>query len=155
VERLLDEAREAGIRLAIATTTTGDNIKALLDSTLGPDAMSWFEVIASADEVPDKKPSPAVYVYTLERLGLRARECVAFEDSENGIVAATRAGIPTVITVNDYTRGGDYRDAALVLDHLGEPHAPCKVLGGRAADRLPRPFWYVNVAVLGRLTADD
>lgn len=153
VERLLREARAAGIRLAIATTTTGDNIKALLDSTLGPEAMGWFEVIASADEVPDKKPSPAVYTYTLEKLGLDARECVAFEDSENGIVAATRAGIPTVITVNDYTRGGDYQDAALVLDHLGEPNAPCKVLGGRAAERLPRPFWCVNVAMLGRLLA--
>jgi len=154
VERLLHEARAAGIRLAIATTTTGENIAALLISTLGPEAMGWFEVVASADEVPDKKPSPAVYLYTLEMLGLDAADCVAFEDSENGLVAARRAGLRTIVTVNDYTREGAFDDATLVLDHLGEPDRPFTVLGGRAAASVPRAMTYVSSALLERLPAD-
>jgi beta-phosphoglucomutase-like phosphatase (HAD superfamily) len=160
VERLLREARAAGIRLAIATTTTGENIAALLISTLGPEAMDWFEVLASADEVPDKKPSPAVYLYALEMLGLEAADCIAFEDSENGLIAARRAGLRTVVTVNDYTWEGEFGDATLVLDHLGEPDRPFSVLGGRAAARLfheqsPYSMTYVNAALLERLPADD
>lgn len=159
-ERLLREARAAGIRLAIATTTTGENIAALLISTLGPESMDWFEVMASADEVPDKKPSPAVYLYAMEMLGLEAADCVAFEDSENGLIAARRAGLRTIVTVNDYTREGEFGDATLVVDHLGESDLPFTVLGGRAAARLlrehgSRPLGCVNSALLEWLPADD
>lgn len=133
VARLLREARAAGMRLAIATTTTRGNVIALLRNTLGEEALDWFELIATADEVSDKKPSPAVYEYCLHHLGLSPRECLAFEDSENGMAATRAAGIPVLITVNDYTRDGDYGDAALVLESLGEPQAPARVLGGRAA----------------------
>lgn len=155
VERLLRAARGASIRLAIATTTTSENVAALLVSALGPEALDWFEVIAGANEVPDKKPSPAVYLYALDLLGLDAPDCIAFEDSENGLIAARRAGLKTVVTVNDYTRGGDYGDAELVLDHLGEPDRPFTVLGGRAAGRLPRAATHVNTALLEWLCADE
>lgn len=155
VERLLREARAAGIRLAIATTTTGENIAALLISTLGPESMEWFEVMASADEVPDKKPSPAVYLYAMDLLGLEAADCVAFEDSENGLIAARRAGLRTIVTVNDYTRDGAFDDATLVVDHLGEPDLPFTVLGGRAGARVPRSMSCVDSALLEWLPADD
>jgi beta-phosphoglucomutase-like phosphatase (HAD superfamily) len=135
VERLLREARAAGLRLAVATTTTGGNVRSLLRNTLGAQAEGWFELIASADEVSDKKPSPAVYEYCLRQLGLAAAECIAFEDSENGMAATSAAGIRVIITVNGYTEDGDYAGAELVLDTLGEPGAPCRVLGGRAAAR--------------------
>ncbi|MCC6207711.1 MAG: HAD family hydrolase [Gammaproteobacteria bacterium] len=155
VERLLREARAAGIRLAIATTTTGENISALLISTLGPESMEWFEVLASADEVPDKKPSPAVYLYAMEMLDLDAADCIAFEDSENGLIAARRAGLRTIVTVNDYTREGEFGDATLVVDHLGEPDLPFTVLGGRVAARVPATMTRVDSALLEWLPADD
>ncbi|MDR2876799.1 MAG: HAD-IA family hydrolase [Chromatiales bacterium] len=136
VARLLRAARSAGLRLAIATTTTGTNVSTLLRSTLGEESLGWFELMATADEVSDKKPSPAVYEYCLDHLGLAAHECLAFEDSENGMAATRAAGIPVLITVNDYTRDGDYRDAELVVESLGEPQAPTRVLGGRAAARV-------------------
>lgn len=136
VARLLREARDAGMRLAIATTTTGANVSTLLRNTLGEESLGWFELMATADEVSDKKPSPAVYEYCLHHLGLSARECLAFEDSENGMAATRGAGIPVIITVNDYTRDGDYGDAELVVESLGEPQAPARVLGGRAAGRV-------------------
>ncbi|WP_096361848.1 HAD family hydrolase [Sulfuricaulis limicola] len=130
VRRLLEEARRAGIRLAIATTTTPDNVSALLQHAIAPDAESWFEVIGAGDVVPAKKPAPDIYHYVLERLGLAPAQCLAFEDSENGLRAARDAGLRTVITVNDYTRTHDFRGAAIVLNHLGEPDRAFEVLSG-------------------------
>jgi HAD superfamily hydrolase (TIGR01509 family) len=130
VRRLLVEARASGLRLAIATTTTPENVTALLRHALAPDAESWFEVIAAGDVVPAKKPAPDIYWYALEKLGLEARACLAFEDSENGLRAARGAGLETIVTVNDYTRDQDFGDARLVLDQLGEPDQPFRVLSG-------------------------
>jgi len=130
VRRLLEEARRAGVRLAIATTTTPDNVSALLRHAIAPDAESWFEVIGAGDVVPAKKPAPDIYHYVLERLGLAPAQCLAFEDSENGLRSARTAGLQTVITVNDYTRRHDFRDALVVLDHLGEPDQTLAVLSG-------------------------
>ncbi|MBI5782884.1 MAG: HAD family hydrolase [Gammaproteobacteria bacterium] len=128
VRRLLEEARHAGIRLAIATTTTPDNVSAMLQHAISPDAESWFEVIGAGDVVPAKKPAPDIYNHVLERLGLPPSQCMAFEDSENGLRSARAAGLKTVITVNDYTRQHDFHDAAIVLDHLGEPDQAFQVL---------------------------
>jgi HAD superfamily hydrolase (TIGR01509 family) len=130
VRRLLEEARQEGIRLAIATTTTPANVSALLQHAISPDAASWFEVIGAGDVVAAKKPAPDVYHHVLERLRLVPEQCMAFEDSENGLRSARAAGLKTVITVNDYTRLHDFRDAAIVLDHLGEPDLSFQVLSG-------------------------
>jgi HAD superfamily hydrolase (TIGR01509 family) len=130
VRRLLDEARRGGIRLAIATTTTPDNVSTLLRHAVEPDAESWFEVIGAGDVVAAKKPAPDIYHYVLERLGLAPTRCMAFEDSENGLRSARAAGLKTVITVNDYTRAHDFRGAAIVLDHLGESGRAFQVLSG-------------------------
>ncbi|HEY9699605.1 MAG TPA: HAD family hydrolase [Trichocoleus sp.] len=130
VKRLLAEARSAGMRLAIATTTTPDNVTALLESTLGSDAQSWFEVIAAGDIVPAKKPAPDIYFYALQALELPPEACIAFEDSQHGLTSARQANLPTVITVNDYTRHQDFTDAVLVLNHLGEPDEPFEPIAG-------------------------
>jgi HAD superfamily hydrolase (TIGR01509 family) len=142
VARLLAEARAAGLRLAIATTTTAENVTALLRHGLSEDAPGWFDVIAAGDVVPRKKPAPDVYRHALDRLGLVASECIAFEDSENGIRASLGAGVVTVVTLNDYTLGQDFAGAVSVLDSLGEPGVPARVISGAA----PR---------LGHVTVDD
>ncbi len=131
VERLLGEAWAAGLRLAIATTTTPDNVEWLLRSTLGESALGWFEVIAAGDVVPAKKPAPDIYVYALEKMGLAPESCVAFEDSENGLASSVSAGLGTIITVNDYTRTQRFDGALLVADSLGEPDQPMQVVAGR------------------------
>jgi beta-phosphoglucomutase-like phosphatase (HAD superfamily) len=64
-------------------------------------------------------------------MGLKAGECVALEDSGNGLLSARAAGIDVVITVNRYTEDHDFSGAALVLDHLGEPAKPCRMIQGR------------------------
>jgi HAD superfamily hydrolase (TIGR01509 family) len=130
VERLLTEARDQGVRLAIATTTTPANVQALLENTLGAQSLDWFEVIAAGDMVPAKKPAPDIFEYALAHLELPAENCLAFEDTNNGLLSASQAGLKTVITVNGYTHAQDFSGAALVISDLGEPDAPFEVLAG-------------------------
>lgn len=134
VKRLLKEAREQGLRLAIATTAALPNVTALLEHTLGSDSPSWFEVIAAGDIVPAKKPAPDIYHYVLEAIDLEAQDCLVFEDSNHGFSASSQAGLKTVVTVNPYTRNQDFSGALLVLNHLGEPDQPFTVLAGEAED---------------------
>lgn len=129
VKRLLDEARQTGLRLAIATTTTPENVTALLEATLGAESLAWFEVIAAGDIVPKKKPDPAIFTYALEAMRLPAEACIAFEDSRNGLRSSIGAGLRTIVTVNDYTRHDDFSGASLILEGLGEPGEPAANLG--------------------------
>ena len=130
VERLIHEARQRGFRLAIATTTTPENVTALLTHTLGADSIGWFDVIAAGDIVPAKKPAPDIYNYALSEMNLPANECIVFEDSANGIKSSTGANLNTIITINDYTREHDFTDASIVLDQMGEPERPFSVIAG-------------------------
>jgi len=143
IRRLLAEAREAGLRLAIATTTTPENVTALLKYSLAPDAESWFEVIAAGDIVPAKKPAPDIYFWALERMKLDPAECLAFEDSENGLKSSLGAGIKTLVTINDYTTEHEFPGALAVLSDLGEPGQACEVFSGDLHGK-----GYVDVALL-------
>lgn len=130
VERLLHEARARKLRLAIATTTTPENVTSLLEHTLGREAIDWFEVIAAGDIVPAKKPAPDIYTYALEQMQLEPDACLAFEDSSNGIRSSQGANLTTIITTNDYTHDHDFSGAALILDQMGEPEQAFNVLAG-------------------------
>ncbi len=120
VARLIAEARAAGVRLAIATTTTPDNVTTLLRTALAPDASAWFEAIGAGDIVPHKKPAPDIYLWVLDRLGLPAEACLAIEDSANGLKSAMAARLPTVVTRSVYTADHDFTGAQAVLPDLGQ-----------------------------------
>lgn len=122
--RLIHEAHAAGMPLAIATTTTPANIEALLATPLGADWRRYFVAVCDGATPGRKKPAPDVYLAALAALQLPPAECLAFEDSENGLRAATAAGIPTLITPTAYTALHDFDDALLVLPHLGDPETP-------------------------------
>ena len=128
VRRLLHEARDAGLRLAIATTTSPENVEALVLATLGPGGPGLFEVIGAGDVVPRKKPAPDIYQWVLDRLQLSPRNCIAFEDTPNGLYAARDAGIPTVVTISLYGGKAGLEDALLVVDSLGDPGQPGRML---------------------------
>lgn len=147
VRRLLDEARARGVRLAIATTTTPENVTALLHHAISPEAASWFEVIGAGDVVAAKKPAPDIYYYVLERLRLAPAQCLAIEDSENGLLAAQAAGLTTVITVNDYTHQQNFHGAAIVLDQMGEPGHAFQLLSGTPVNGATM----LDLALLARL----
>jgi HAD superfamily hydrolase (TIGR01509 family) len=131
VLRLLREARAGGLRLAIATTTTPENVVALLDAVPEPHLREWFEVIAAGDVVPRKKPAPDIFQLALRQLNLPAEACVVVEDSDNGVRAALAADLRALlVTVSGYTADQDFDGAALVIDGLGEPGEPATVLHG-------------------------
>jgi beta-phosphoglucomutase-like phosphatase (HAD superfamily) len=139
ITQLMADARSHGIRLAIATTTTPENVTALLQQGLGPDGESWFEVIGCGDIVPHKKPAPDIYFWVMEKMRLSAADCIALEDSENGLRSALAAGIKTFVTINQYTRKQNFAGAAAVFDDLSDSSGFYRAAG------LPLPKQQVSV----------
>ncbi|MDD3884504.1 MAG: HAD-IA family hydrolase [Gallionella sp.] len=120
IKQLIDDARNAGITLAISTTTSPENVSGLLEVGLGKDWESYFAANGCGDIVPHKKPAPDIYFWVLNKLGLPAAECIALEDSNNGLRASLAAGIKTFVTLNHYTRNQDFTGAEAVFDDLGD-----------------------------------
>ena len=120
IKRLIAESRQLGLRLAIATTTTPENVSVLLKKGLGEQGESMFEVIGCGDIVPQKKPAPDIYDWVLQKLNLKPAECIALEDSENGLRSSLAAGIKTFVTTTDYTRDQNFTGAAVVLPDLND-----------------------------------
>nr|WP_316639639.1 HAD-IA family hydrolase [uncultured Roseateles sp.] len=118
VQALIEAAPGAGLRLAIATTTSPVNVAVLLGQTLGPDWRRCFEVIEDASTAPLKKPHPQVYQQALARLHLPAGACLALEDSANGLRAARAADLACVVTPTAFTAHHDFSGALRVLDGL-------------------------------------
>ncbi len=126
VRRLLEQARDAGLQLAIATTTTPHNVEALLRATLGDAANGLFACIGAGDIVPRKKPDPAIHAWVLARLGRQPAECLVIEDSPPGLQAARAAGMRTLITRGVYSADACFDGAWVLLDGLGEPARPAR-----------------------------
>lgn len=124
VLRLMREARQAGVRLAIASTTSPENIEPLIRSGFGSDAMSWFGTIATGDVVPAKKPAPDIYNFALTALRVAPGRAIAIEDSAIGVQSAKAAGLFTLATPSIWTREQDFSTADLVLGSLGDPDEP-------------------------------
>lgn len=120
VAALIEAARQEGLKLAIATTTSLPNIESLLAATLGAGWPAVFPCIAAGDMVEAKKPAPDVYRLAVEQLGLPSEACLALEDSQNGIRSARSAGLPTLITTSTYTSGESFPGALAVVVSLHE-----------------------------------
>lgn len=100
VEETLRFLWAKGIKTAVATATALDITKSHL-TTIG--VYDLFDSIVSAKNVAHGKPEPDVYLYACEQIGERPQDCMAVEDSPNGIMAAYRAGLRTVM-VPDLTQ---------------------------------------------------
>ena len=120
VLKLMDEALAQGLQLAIATTTSPVNIAALLRRAVGPDWRLNFTAIGDASTAPIKKPHPQVYLQMLAALKLKPAECLALEDSSNGLRSATAAGLATIITPTTYTAHHDFGAALRVVPDLSQ-----------------------------------
>jgi HAD superfamily hydrolase (TIGR01509 family) len=118
VLRLMQVAQTAGIALAVATTTSRSNLDNLIAAT--PLSALDFVVLVTGEDVTRKKPDPEAYGVALERLSLAASECLAFEDSENGLRAARAAGLATIVTPGIYTSGDEFGQATALLASLGD-----------------------------------
>ena len=133
VERVLREVRDSGTRMAIVTTTGLQNVESLLASTIGGDVLDWFEVIAAGSIVPNKKPAPDIYNYTLQQMHLDPHDCLAIEDSENGIRSAGAAGISVLAIESECSIEHDLSAAKLVVNAWGTQDSAMRVLAGDGA----------------------
>jgi HAD superfamily hydrolase (TIGR01509 family) len=120
IRQLINDAHKSGLKLAVATTTSPENVSALLEVGLGKDWAKYFDALGCGDIVPLKKPAPDIYNWVLNKLKLAPQDCIALEDSSNGLRAALDAGIRTYITTNPYTSKQDFTGAAAVFDDLGD-----------------------------------
>ncbi|MBI1217922.1 MAG: HAD-IA family hydrolase [Rhodobacteraceae bacterium] len=124
VADLVAAARAAGLRLAVATTTSRPNVEALTQAAWGRPAAEVFDVIAAGDEVALKKPAPDVYLLALDRLGVAPGKALALEDSRNGLLSARAAGLRVLVTPSLYTDHEDHEGADWVVPSLAAAHLP-------------------------------
>ncbi|HWW63386.1 MAG TPA: HAD-IA family hydrolase [Sphingomonadaceae bacterium] len=119
IARIVDEAIAAGVRLGVCTTSNPKAIDGVLD-LLGPERKARFEFVHAGDIVHRKKPDPEIYELAKQSLRLPTAECIVIEDSRNGLLAATGAGLPCLITTSTYTTGEDFSEAVDVVPELGD-----------------------------------
>ena len=117
--RIIDEAIANGVTLGVCTTSNAQFIDAVLD-LMGPERKAKFAFVHAGDVVKKKKPDPAIYELAKESLGLPTDECIVIEDSRNGLLAATRAGLPVLVTTSTYTIDEDFTEASAVVPELGD-----------------------------------
>jgi len=120
VARLMDEAIESGVKLAVCSTSNERAVNTIASVLLGEERKNKFSVILAGDVVSRKKPDPEIYLLCLERLNVHPSQCVVIQDNRNGLLAATGAGMHCVITTNSYTESEDFTGADLVVDQLGD-----------------------------------
>ena len=135
VRRLIQEALDAGWQLAVASTSAEESVRAVLDVAAGKENAARFAAVLAGDIVAKKKPAPDIYALALARLHASPADTIVIEDSKNGLDAAHALGLTCIITVNGYTEHEDFGAAALVLDQLGEPGFPLRVLQNRSRAR--------------------
>lgn len=126
--RLFDELHREGIITAVATTGSRAWVEPLLEKLLGRDRFTRLALIVTGEDVARKKPDPEAYTLTLAKLGFSPEEALAVEDSQNGVEAAKRAGIPCLVIPSHYSLDHDFRLADLVVGELGDPGIPTRVL---------------------------
>lgn len=140
VKRLSEEAMADGWTLAVASTSAEESVRAVLRHAMGEETYAHFGLVLAGDCVKAKKPAPDIYLLAAEKLGISPADCVVVEDSNNGLQAATAAGIKCIVTVSSYTADEDFSTAAIVLSSLGDPGEPCRVLANHSS-ALPGPMF--------------
>jgi len=124
VLRLIREAGQEGISVAVATTSSAESVNGILPALFGDGWGEIFACVVNGSQVERTKPDPEVYGRAVERLGLPPQACVAVEDAEIGVLSAKRAGLHCIATLHPFTAGDDFSEADLAVDSLGEPEGP-------------------------------
>jgi len=118
VHRMMNEALEAGLKVAVCTTSNEKAAKAVTEKVLSD---IKFDIVLAGDVVSKKKPDPEIYNMALFKLSLQPDEVIVFEDSRNGVLAANAAGLNIIVTTNGYTEKEDVNDGDIIVTCLGDP----------------------------------
>ena len=122
IKRIVKEAHDRGILLAVCSTSNEKSVTALVEAVMGKEGLGWFDAIFAGDVVKAKKPAPDIYNLAKNKWGLQANECFVVEDTRNGLLAAKAAGMHCIVTVSFYSMGEDFKEADLVVSSLGDPN---------------------------------
>jgi HAD superfamily hydrolase (TIGR01509 family) len=117
IHRIMKEINNLGLVLGVCTTSDQRAAQAIATIILSD---IKFNFILAGDIVSKKKPDPEIYNLALKESGLKADECVVFEDSRNGVLAAKAAGMNVVATTNFYTEKEDLSQADIIVTNLGD-----------------------------------
>ncbi|MCV9887282.1 HAD family hydrolase [Metabacillus halosaccharovorans] len=112
----LDAAKELGLKVGLASSSNYEWVSSHLSRL---NLLDRFECIRTSDYVEHVKPDPALYLEAAKCLGVKPEECIAFEDSANGALAAKRAGMKCVTVPNTVTKGLEFCE----VDHRVESMA--------------------------------
>ena len=118
VAETVKEARGAGQQVALVTTTSTENVQALLQAVSASLPEGSFDLVLDRSDVADGKPAPEAYELALSRLGADAAAAVAVEDNKGGVDAAVAAGVVCAAFPNANTSDHDFPGASSVLDRL-------------------------------------
>lgn len=119
IHRFMKEAMEAGLVLAVCTTSNEQAAKAITGKILKD---IKFDVVLAGDVVKKKKPDPEIYNMALTQTGLSPNEVIVVEDSKNGVIAAKAANTHVIVTTNYYTEKEDVSKGDIVVTGLGDPN---------------------------------
>ena len=122
IKRLVKEAHNRGIKLAVCSTSNEKSVTALVEAVMGKEGLGWFDAIFAGDVVKAKKPAPDIYNLAKDRWGLQPNECFVVEDTRNGLLAAKAADMHCIVTVSFYSKDEDFKEADLVVSSLGDPN---------------------------------
>jgi len=151
IRRIIGEAQDAGWTLGVASTSAEPSVRAILERAAGAERAAGFDLVLAGDVVEHKKPAPDIYLLALERLGVPAAATLVIEDSRNGLLAASAAGLRCVMTVNGYTEEEDNSEAVLVVSSLGDPDGEhTRIIANRGA---ARPGDFITLTDLERCLA--
>ena len=117
IAEYLDAAPRLGVQLAVASSATRDWVEGHLDRF---GVRTAFACIKTIEDVSNGKPAPELFNVVLAELCIPANEAVVLEDSPNGILASSRAGIYSVAVPNRVTRNLDLSGARLRIESLAE-----------------------------------
>ncbi|OMP10386.1 HAD-superfamily hydrolase, subfamily IA, variant 3 [Corchorus olitorius] len=141
VAKLVDQALEKGVKVAVCSTSNEKAVSAVVSCLLGPERAEKIQIFAG-DVVPRKKPDPAIYTLAATTLGVEPSSCVVVEDSTIGLAAAKAAGMTCIVTKSGgitygwplamqvsptseascgYTADEDFLNADAVFDCIGDP----------------------------------
>ncbi|WP_353856284.1 HAD family hydrolase [Bacillus sp. Bos-x628] len=117
VKAYLEGAKELGIKIGLASSS---DYKWVSDHLKQIGLFDYFECIRTSDDVEEVKPNPELYLQAASCLGVEPADCVAFEDSVNGLIAAKRAGMKCVIVPNKVTSTLQFEDYDYRLESMAE-----------------------------------
>lgn len=117
IKEFIKELRENNIKLAIASSSPFNVIKAVVKIF---QLEEYFDVLVTGDFVEKSKPEPDIFLYAAEKLGVSPEDCIVVEDSHNGVIAAKKAGMKCVGYVNPSSGNQDIAKADLKVDSINK-----------------------------------